>query len=317
LPPSPKAIEYLQISTKAGALDPTKVEIAEARIDDARVTKLFLGKPEQVEKKENHKIREGSTEIPIRVYWPKITEKEDDEELFPIIVFFHGGWWALGNLELYDEMCSMLANRSESIIISVEYRLAPEHKFPAGLHDCYAATKWAFENAKFLNGDQDTIMVAGDSCGGNYAACVPLMAKEKNGPPIAAQILLYPMTDMTDPMSKYSMDKFGPSKEQKDFFGDYYVRHESEYRDPLVSPVLGDLHDLPRAIVVTAEYDTFRDMNFEFAKKLEQSGVKTLLLDYPGMIHGFMQLPSFFPDGRDAIEKVASEIKKIYVENEM
>ncbi len=178
--PDPKAQEWLERQTAAGALDITQLEPVKARKEDARITELFLGTPEPVDKIENHRIREGLDEIPVRVYWPKITE--DDEELYPIIVFFHGGGWVCGNLEIYDEMCSMLANRSESIVISVDYRLAPEHKFPVPLHDCYAATKWAFENAKFLEGDEDTIVVAGDSAGGNLAAAVALMAKEKNGP---------------------------------------------------------------------------------------------------------------------------------------
>jgi len=315
LAPSPLALEWLDRKNAAGALDTTQLKPVEARKEDARITELFLGKPEAVDKIENHKIREGVHDIPVRVYWPKMSI--EDEELYPIIVFFHGGWWVCGNLEIYDEMCSMLANRSEAIVISVDYRLAPEHKFPRGLEDCYAATKWAFENAKFLEGDEDTIIVAGDSAGGNLAGAVTLMAKEKKGPPIAAQVLIYPVSDLTSDMSKYSMDKFGPSNEEKEWFGRLYVKNELEMRNPLVSLPYGNLRGLPSAIVVTAECDPLREQDLELVKKLEQSGVKTILLDYPGMIHGFMQLPSFFPDGREAIEKVASEIKMIYIENEM
>jgi len=317
LAPDPKALEWLDRQTSAGVRDISELEPAEGRKEDARMTELFLGKPEPVEKIENHRIREGLSDIPVRVYWPKITGEQADKELYPMIVFFHGGGWVCGNLELYNEICAMLANRSESIIISVDYRLAPEHKFPTPLNDCYAATKWAFENAKYLEGDQDTIVVAGDSAGGNLAAAVALMAKEKNGPLIAAQLLIYPVTDLTSDMTKYSKDKFGPSKEAMEWFGRYYVKSDSEMKNPLVSPAYGDLRGLPRAIVVTAECDPLREQDLEFAKKLEQSGVKTLLLDYPGMVHGFMQLPSFFPNGREAIERVAAEVKKIYVENEM
>jgi len=290
----------------------------DARAEDYRATMLFAGKPEPVEKIENHVIHEGLAEIPIRVYWPKIPDQEKDEQdLYPIIVYFHGGGWVLGNLDSVDEICSMLSNRSEAIVISVDYRLAPEYKFPQPLHDCYGATKWAYANAKFLEGDQDTIIVAGSSAGGNLAATVALMAKQKKGPPIAAQVLIYPITDMTSDLSKYSKDPFGPSKEAMDWFGIHYVSDDSEYRDPLVSPVFGELNGLPEAVVITAELDPLRDQGLRYANKLEQAGVKTLLMDYPATVHGFMDLPGFFPEGQEAIDKVASEIKKIYVENAM
>lgn len=301
-----------------GAKDLSDLTPEEAREQDRKVSLLFLGKPEPVDKIENHKIREGLSEIPIRVYWPKIADSEvDEQDLYPIIVFFHGGGWVTGTLDLYDEFCSMLANRSESIVISVDYRLAPEHKFPTPLHDCYAATKWAFENAKFLEGDDDTILVAGDSAGGNLAAAVALMAKEKNGPQIAGQLLIYPITDLTSDLSKYSKVKFGPSKEEMDWYGRQYLKNDSEKRNPLVSPVYGDLRGLPEVIIVAAEVDPLHDQDAALAKKLEQSEVKTLLLDYPQTIHGFMSFPSFFPEGREAIERVSLEIKKIYVENAM
>jgi acetyl esterase len=318
LPPGPKALEYVQIQETHGALDITQLEAVDARAEDTRITLLFMGKAEAVEKIENHTIHEGLTEIPIRVYWPKISSDEaDEQDLYPIIVFFHGGGWVLSNLDAYDELCAMLSNRSESIVISVDYRLAPEYKFPQPLHDCYAATKWAFDNAKFLEGDQDTVLVAGTSAGGNLAAAVCLMAKEKNGPQLAGQVLMYPVTDLTGDLSKYSKDRFGPSKEAMEWFGQHYVRNDSDMKNPLVSPYYGDLNGMPRAIVVTAEFDPLRDQNLQFVNKLEQSGVKILLLDYPATIHGFMELPTFFPEGREAIEKVATEIKKIYIENEM
>jgi len=316
LAPGPKALELLDRTTSIGAKDLSELTPQQAREQDLRVLQLFLGRPEPVDKIENHKIREGLSEIPVRVYWPKVADTEQ-QDLYPIIVFFHGGGWVTLELDPYDEFCSMLANHSESIVISVAYRLSPEHKFPTPLNDCYAATKWAFENAKFLEGDIDTILVAGDSAGGNLAATVALMAKEKNGPQIAGQLLIYPITDLTSDLSKFSRAKFGPSKEEMDWYGRQYLKNDSEKRNPLVSPIYGDLRGLPEAIVITAEADPLRDQDLAYAKKLEQSGVKILVMDYPEMIHGFVTMPSFFPEGRDAIEKIASEIKKIYVENEM
>lgn len=317
MPPDPKSLEYLDRMNSIGARDVTTLSPEEGRDEEYRTLQTFFGKPEDVAKIENHQIREGLTDIPIRVYWPKISEGDDEEDLYTIIVFFHGGGWVVGSLDGHDEMCRMLSNRSESIVISVDYRLSPEHQFPDPLHDCYTAAKWAYDNAKFLEGDKDTIIVAGDSAGGNLATAVALMAKEKNGPQLAAQVLIYPVTDLKADLSKYSNDKFGPSKEAMEWFAAQYVKRDSDMRNPLASPMYGDLSGLPPAIVVTAEYDPLRDQDLLYVNKLEQAGVKTTLLDYPGMIHGFMQLPSFFPQGRDAIEKAASSIKKIFVENEM
>jgi acetyl esterase/lipase len=318
LAPGPKALEFVEIQINNNAVDVAALAPMDARAEDFRVTTLFMGKAEPVEKIENHLIHEGLAELPIRVYWPKISSEEKDEkDLYPIIVYFHGGGWVLGNLDAAEELCCMLSNRAESIVISVDYRLAPEYKFPTPLHDCYSATKWAYDNAKFLGGDQDTIVVAGSSAGGNLAAAVSLMAKEKDEPQIAGQLLIYPITDLTSDLSNYSNDKFGPSKEAMDWFGQHYLKNDSEMKNPLVSPVYGELNGLPRAIVVTAELDPLRDQDLKFANKLEQAGVKTLLLDYPATIHGFMELPTFFPEGEEAIGKVATEIKKIYVENAM
>jgi acetyl esterase len=245
LAPGPKALEYLEKQESIHPVDITGLDPVAARKEDYRVTKIFFGEPEAVEKLENHKIREGLSEVPVRVYWPKITQSGEDQEFYPIIVFFHGGGWVLGSVDMYDELCSMLSNHSESIVISVDYRLAPEHKFPDALNDCYMATKWASENAKFLEGDPDTVIVAGDSAGGNLAAAVALMAKEKGGPLIAAQLLVYPVTDLSADLSKYSKDKFGPSKESMEWFGRLYVRNDSEMKKPLVSPFFGDSTDFP------------------------------------------------------------------------
>jgi acetyl esterase len=229
---SPRALEWAEKLNSIGARDISELTPKEAREEDERTSLPFLTKPEPVEKIENHTIREGLSEIPVRVYWPKSTG--DEQDMYPIIVYFHGGGWVVGKLDLFDELCSVLANRAEAIVISVNYRLAPESKFPAGLHDCYSATKWVADNAEFLEGDRDTIIVGGDSAGGNLAAAVSLMAKEKNGPQIAAQLLIYPITDLASDLSEYSKYKFGLSKGIMDWFGRNYLKHDSEMKDPLV-----------------------------------------------------------------------------------
>lgn len=313
--PSPRALEMMHKLESIQAKDITSLDPIEARKEDLRTTIPFLGTPEPVERIENRILREEGSKIPARIYWPEIKEEEEEQDLSPLIMYFHGGGWVVGMLDEYDEICSMLANRSEAVVVSVDYRLAPEHKFPTAVHDCYEATKWVVENAKLFEGDEDTIIVAGDSAGGTLAIDVSLMAREKNGPQIAMQVPICPVTDLSRDMSKYSKDRFGPSKESMDWFINHYTRHESEVRNPLASPQYADLKDLPYTIMISAELDALREQELDFIKKLEQSGVKTKLLDYPGMVHGFMTLPSYFEEGRDAIEKVASEVRKIYVEN--
>jgi acetyl esterase len=302
------------------AKDITKLDPLNARKEDLRTTLPFLTTPEPVDKIENHTLLEkGGSKIQARFYWPKIKalEREDyyEQDLYPMIVYFHGGGWVVGMLDEYDEICSMLANRSEAIVVSVDYRLAPEHKFPTAVHDCYEATKWIAQKAKKFDGDEDTIIVAGDSAGGTLAIDVSLLARDRGGPLIAMQVPICPVTDLSRDMSKYSNDKYGPSKESMDWFIKHYISNESDLRDPLASPQFADLRGLPYTILISAELDALREQELDFAKKLEQSEVRTKLLDYPGMVHGFMTLPGFFEEGGKAIEKVASEVRKIYVGN--
>jgi acetyl esterase len=315
MPVNPKADEFVEKTNAMGSIDIVRLDPVAARNEDRRVTIPFLSTPEPVEKIENHLVQEGSHEIPVRIYWPKVVDEKEDRELYPMLVFFHGGGWVLGNLDMSDEMCSMLCNKSASIVISVDYRLAPENKFPRPVEDCYAATKWVASHAEYLEGDRDSIIVAGESAGGNLAAAVCLLAKDRGGPNLAMQILIYPITDLSADLSKYSNFKYPCGKEIMGWFIDHYLQNSNEVKNSFASPVYGDLSGLPPALVITAEYDPLRDQDLALAKKLEQSGVKTRVLDYPGMIHGFVQLPGFFADGKDAIEKIAFEIGKLYVEN--
>jgi acetyl esterase len=315
MPVNPRSDEFVEKTNALNAIDITLLDPVAARVEDKRVTVPFLSPPEPVDKIENHLIQQGSHQIPVRIYWPKVADEEEERELYPMLVFFHGGGWVLGDLDISDEMCSMLCNRSASIVISVDYRLAPENKFPRPVEDCYAATKWVASYAEYLEGDRDSIIVAGESAGGNLAAAVCLLAKDRGGPELAMQVLIYPITDLSADLSKYSKYKYPCGKEIMDWFIDHYLENSSETKNSLASPVYGDLTGLPPAIVVTAEYDPLRDQDLAYAEKLEQSGVKTQVLDYPGMIHGFVQLPGFFAEGKDAIEKIASEISKLYVDN--
>ena len=276
---------------------------------------MHQGPEEKIALIENVLISRSRDEgkIPLRIYYPKRNSSEAwrKRKAPPVIVFIHGGGFVAGELLSVHETCCLLASASSSIVVSVDYRLAPENKFPAGLDDCYEATVWAGEKASSLGGDPAKLVVAGDSAGGNLAAVVCLMARESSKPKIALQCLIYPATDLSAEMAKYSGVKYGPSKEEMDWYAKHYLKNPADALNPLVSPIFADLHDLPPAIIVTAGHDPLREQDLEYLGKLTLSGIKTTLYDYPEMIHGFFTLPGYFQSGSRAIEDVAKCIRQL------
>jgi acetyl esterase len=197
--------------------------------------------------------------IPVRLYRPK------GDGPFPLVVFFHGGGWVAGNLETHDNACRYLCNRTPCCVLAVDYRLSPEHKFPAPLDDCYEATTWAAKNAAKLGGDPGHVAVIGDSAGGNMVAAVCLMARDRKGPAIRCQILVNPAVDFT------RWDK-------KDFpfriFQEFYLNEAKDATNPLASPLRAEsLRGLPPAFVITGEKDPIRDEGEDYVAKLRQAGV--------------------------------------------
>ncbi len=246
--------------------------------------------------------------IPLRIYTP------EGNGLFPIIVFFHGGGWILGNLDTHDSLCRLLSKRSSSIVISVDYRLAPENAFPAGLNDAYQALQWASENATKLNGDSKRIVVAGDSSGGNLAAVVCLKARDENGPKIAFQVLICPSTDLsktnTDSYKRFAEGYF-PTKQQMEWFRSQYVPKRSDWTNPYVSPLLSsDLSALPPALIITAEHDVLENDGKAYAQKLIDAGVPTVYSCYTGIVHGFVAIKYFKSYSDQALDEIASMLRK-------
>lgn len=212
---------------------------------------------------------------------------------FPTIVFYHGGGFVTGSIESHDNLARQLARDTESIVISVEYRLAPEHPFPASLEDAYAGLLWAAEHAPRFNGRVDQLCVAGDSAGGNLAAAVSLLAREENGPVISLQILLYPSTTMVDRKleSRQLFAKDLLTKKTGYFIRDAYVPNEVDWTNPYASPLEAEnLGNLPPAYVMTAAFDPLRDEGKLFADALAQAGVPVVYRNMAGMIHGFLTL---------------------------
>ena len=231
----------------------------------------------------------------------------------PLLVYFHGGGWVVGSVEISDPFCRALANRADCVVLSVDYRLAPEHPYPAAADDAYAAATWAVEHASELDVDPARVAVGGSSAGGNLAAVTALRARERGGPPIAAQLLHVPVTDHDFTRASYrSYGKgHGLTAAGMKWFWSHYLPTEKRRDDPNASPLRApDVSHLPPAIVVTAECDPLRDEGKAYADRLRDAGVPVTYLEYPGMTHGFMGWASAVPAARRAFDEVGDALRE-------
>ena len=273
--------------------------VPEAR-RDFRVTIAATSRVEAVAEVSSITVPGPAGPLAARVYVPR-----DAGALPPILVWFHGGGFVIGDLATADPTCRVLANRSRAIVVSVEYRLAPENQVPAAVEDCIAATAWVAENAASLGGDGSRLAVGGDSAGGTLAALVALAARER-GPDIAAQLLVYPATDLT--LTHPSVREFGRAPFLLDLRAlDWFVGHYldgAEARDPAISPLHApDLAGAAPAILLLAEFDPVHDEAQAYADRLRAAGVTTEVIRFDGQIHGFFTMDLVFPAARDAQDR--------------
>jgi acetyl esterase len=278
-----------------------------ARKSAAEWLETHAGEPERVALIENLRIPGPEGEIPIRVY------TAEAEAPRPAMVYFHGGGWVVCDLDTHDVVCRAIARRAGAVVVAVDYRLGPEHKFPAAVTDSYAATEWVAANAERLGIDPKRITVGGDSAGGNLGTVVSLMSRERNGPPIALQALVYPVTDLSS-FETGSYCEFAEghqlSRILMEWFRDHYLASPEDGRHPYASPLLAqDLRGLPPALVITAECDPLRDEGEAYAKRLEAAGVEVRCTRYAGMIHPFFSLSGAIPRALDAIQEVADAVR--------
>jgi acetyl esterase len=251
-----------------------------------------------------HEIRDiDAAGVPVRLYRPTA-----DTNL-GLLVYFHGGGWVLGSVNSHDGTCRSIANQSGCAVLSVEYRLAPEDPFPAGLEDSLKATAWAAANAESLGIDATRIAVGGDSAGGNLAAVVAQLQPV----PIAFQVLIYPVTDCRMVSESYIENAAGPFLRAVDMdaFINIYLDGKTSTNDPRVSPICADsavLASCPPAIVITAEHDPLRDEGEEYGRALIAAGVHTSIVRYFGMIHGFVGMAPWVDDGKHAITHVSTAL---------
>ncbi len=230
----------------------------------------------------------------------------------PLLVYFHGGGWVVGSVTISDPFCRALANASGCAVVSVEYRLAPEDRYPAAAEDAYAATRWSADHGSDLGIDASRIAVGGSSAGGNLAAVVALMAREYGGPALAFQLLHVPVTDhdFETPSYRANATGFGLTRSGMRWFWDHYTPDPTLRDEPYASPLRAkDLSRLPPAHIVTAECDVLRDEGKAYATRLREAGVATTYIEYPGMVHGFTGLAVKISLGRTAIDDMGAALR--------
>jgi acetyl esterase len=282
-----------------------ELPVAQAR---AFFDQMQLPRPEvKIASVEDRRIPGPAGEIPVRIYRP------EGRAPFPALVYFHGGGWVIGSVETHDGSCRDLANRIGCVVVSVEYRLAPESRYPAAAEDCFAATKWVAEHAGELGVDAQRIGIGGDSAGGNLTAVVAQMARDRRGPALRHQLLVYPVTDadFSRPSYRENAEGYLLTTKAMEWFWGHYVPDPAQRREPYAAPLRAkDLAGLPPAFVITAEYDPLRDEGEAYAKRLQAAGVPTTLKRYDGAIHGFFAMGLLSQVARDAVDDAVAAVRR-------
>jgi acetyl esterase len=298
MPLHPQAATLLQLIEAFG--DP---KIEDSTPEQARAVRAGRQLPSTTVVHEVRDVDAGG--VPARLYRPSTNDQ------LGLLVYFHGGGWVLGDIDSHDGVCRALANGSGHAVLSVDYRLAPEHPFPAPLEDCFTATRWAYEHAAQLGCRNDRIAVGGDSAGANLAAVVA----QHPPAPLTYQLLVYPATDLTQAHPSYTTNGEGYflSKAAMTWFINHYIGPDTSPTDPRVSPLFAADHviaETPPALVITAEFDPLRDEGDAYAHKLKAAGVACSHVRFDGMFHGFFSLAEFIDDGSAANALAAAALAK-------
>lgn len=275
-----------------------------------RVNKLKVNEP--IFRAEDRRIPGPGSDIPIRIYTPR--ELKTAEKL-PVLMWFHGGGFVIGSLETHDSACRMLANKADCIVVSVDYRLAPESPFPAAVEDCQAAMKWVSLHAVEFGGDGNCMAVGGDSAGANLATVMAILARDAAHPKLVFQLLIYPCVAPEPETASHYKFKEGYilSRNSITWFYRQYLRHKKDANDFRFAPLqLDDLSGLPPALIIVAGYDPLRDEGIEYAKRLIEAGNRVRLSNYEGMVHGFYLMGGVVDAARRAVAESAEAMRDAF-----
>ena len=307
--PDPALAEILS------SLDPSaETPVKEMTPDEARATwkeemAAVAGPRLPVKAVRTHEAPGPAGPVAVRLYEP---EGADGRPL-PILVYYHGGGWIRGDLDTHDDVCRYLCHHAGCLVASVNYRLAPEHRFPAALDDCDAATRWVAENARRLGADPACLAIGGDSAGGNIACGVTLKARERGGPAICFQLLIYPATDLAGETESKRLYSSGYLLNSMPFYVASYLGPEGDAADPFASPLLAqDLSNLPPAFVLTAGFDPLRDEGEAYARRLEAAGVPTDYRCHESMIHGFISITGLIESAEAGLADAAAALRAAF-----
>ncbi|MGB2567255.1 alpha/beta hydrolase [Micromonospora citrea] len=305
MPLDPQVVAYRAARAAAGTPPLYTRTLAEARAADLAAIREGGGDVEPVHEVRDTHVPGPGGDIPVRVHRPA------GDGPLPTLLYFFGGGWTLGSVDTADGICRRLANATPCQVVTVGYRLAPEHPFPAAVYDCHAATAWIAAHAAEFGADPGRLVVGGDSAGGNLAAAVTLLARTA-GPRLAGQLLVYPNTDQrADRTPAADEDPMLFNRHSVAWYRGHYLPDPADETDPLASPLLADdLSALPPALVVTAEYDPLREEGERYAERLREAGVPTRTSRYDGMIHGFFAMPGVFDAGRRAQDEAAAFLRE-------
>lgn len=282
----------------------------QARAQFEKTAPVLDLRPIRLHRIENHALPGPAGDIPVRVYWPRHGDRP-----LPLLVWLHGGGFVLGGLDSYDAICRWLCRHADCIVIAVDYRLAPEHKFPAAVEDCYAALCWTARHAHELGGDPNRLAIAGDSAGGNLAAVCCILARDSGGPKPCRQLLIYPCTAPEPETASHHRYGEGYLLERRaiQWFYDHYLRDAADRRDFRFAPLLADdLSGLPETRIIVAGHDPLYDEGVAYAKRLRATGNRVELIDYPGMVHAFYSMAGAVDCARDALQRSARTLRRAF-----
>lgn len=272
----------------------------------------FKGDVVQVGSVENRTVKTSKRDTPIRIYNP------GTNGIHPVFIWVHGGGFILGSIEVYDSICRKITNKVNCTVISIDYGLSPEHKFPEPLEECYQVVKWISDNAQELNIQPDKIAIGGDSVGGTITAVIAQLARDRKEFSIAYQVEINTMFDLlgeTKPLSRVENAKGYrlQTEDINEFFVPNYLNDLSEAKNPMASPLLAkNFENLPDACIITSEYDPLRDEGEHYARNLSEAGADVCLKRYEGIIHGFFNMQRTLPEARDALDLVCTKLSEAF-----